>query len=318
MVDLKTTYMGIDLNSPIIVAASSISNMIDRIEKAEAHGAGALVIRSMFEEQAQLEASDGTDASRVYIPSIDHASLQSHLDWTEKTRLAVKMPLIGSLNAVHPDAWTTYAKALEGTGVDALELNFYRVHADLSKTSQDIEQELYDTVANVVSAVNIPVSIKISPYFTSIASVVAQLAERGAKGVVMFNRFLQPDIRMDDLALVNEMTLSNGDENRLPLRWTAILYDRVTTDLCLNTGVHTGKDVLKAILAGAQTVQVASALLTHGIQYIETMHNDMEKWMAAKDYANINDIRGKLSQKNCDDPEAFERAQYMRLIMNQH
>ncbi|NJL92215.1 MAG: dihydroorotate dehydrogenase-like protein [Anaerolineae bacterium] len=320
MADLATTYMGLSLASPLVVAASSVSNMIDRIEKVEANGAGAVVIRSLFEEQAFHDDPDFDLGSihAAYFPTLEQSGVKDHLQWTERTRQQVKLPLIGSLNCVQPASWVRYAQALESTGVNALELNFYRVETSVERSGAEIEQELLDTVAAVHQAVKLPIAVKLSPYHTSVAHIAHQLAERGVAGLVLFNRFLQPDIQLDDLTLHSDMFLSSPEEIRLPLRWTAILYGRVQAELALNTGVHSGLDAVKAILAGAQVVQVASALLRNGLGYLETIRNELKSWMETHEYGHLDEFRGKLSQMHYPHPQTFERAQYVNLILRQH
>jgi dihydroorotate dehydrogenase (fumarate) len=327
MTDLKTTYMGIALKTPIVVAASSISSMIDRIKAAEAAGAGALVIRSLFEEQILFDAMQMEEDLSVggdifpealsYFPQLSHGDASEHLMWVEKTRAEVSIPLIASLNAINTGAWTRYAKQLEDTGVDGLELNLYAVATNLQKSGAEIEQSLYDTVEAVMGEVQIPVAVKLSPFFTSTANVAAELDKRGIAALVLFNRFLQPDIDPISESLLNEMNFSTPSEIKLPLRWVALLHGRVKSDLALNTGVHSGLDVAKAILAGAAVVQTASALLQQGIPFLSTMLRELEGWMAEHDYANLDTFRGKLSQMEVEDPFAFERAQYVRLLMSQ-
>jgi dihydroorotate dehydrogenase (fumarate) len=327
MAELKTTFMGIEIESPIVVAASSISSYTDRIEMAEKAGAGALVIRSLFEEQIMLEAqrlqdelavgSESFSEALSYFPDIEHGGADEHLMWVEKTRKAVKMPLFASLNAVTPGAWTKYARQLEDTGIDGLELNIYAVATDPRKTSAAIEEDLYEIVESVLSEVKIPVSVKLSPFYTSPIHVVHELAGRGVKGVVLFNRFLQPDIDPLEETLKSEMALSSPEEIKVPLRHIALLYGRIDCDLAITSGVHSGLDAAKAILAGATIVQTASALLKHGIPYISTMLRELEGWMDDKGYQNLEGFRGKLSQRQAEDPFAFERAQYVKLLMSQ-
>ena len=327
MPELKTTYMGIELETPIIVAACSISSMTDRIVAAQEAGAGALVIRSLFEEQIQFEAFRLEDELAVgaesypealsYFPEIEHGQADEHLMWIEKSRKEVSMPLIASLNAVSAGGWTEYAKQLESTGVNGLELNVYSVAADPKKSGSEIEAELYDIVEAVKAQVSIPVAIKLSPFYNSTSNVAAQLAARGADALVLFNRFLQPDIDPLEETLTNQMVYSSPEEMKLPLRWVALLYGRVETDLALNTGVHSGADAAKALLAGATVVQTASALLENGIPFLSTMLRQLEGWMDEHHYDDLAAFRGKLSQKEAPDPFAFERAQYVKLLMDQ-
>lgn len=327
MADLHTTYLGIQLESPLVVAASSISNYIDRIEMAEKAGAGALVIRSLFEEQIMFDALQLEDSLSVgsesfpealsYFPDIKHGEAEEHLMWIRKTRDVVKMPLIGSLNAVSPGAWLKYAKQLEETGIDALELNVYAVATNPDKTSTDIENNLYEIVKAVKESVSIPVSVKLSPFYTSPLNVARQLSQDGVDGLVLFNRFLQPDIDPVSESLKNEMVYSTSAEIKVPLRHIALLYGRIDSDLAITSGVHSGLDAVKAILAGASVVQTASALLMNGIPYLSTMLREIEAWMDERGYATLGDFRGKLSQRDAEDPFVFERAQYVKLLRSQ-
>jgi dihydroorotate dehydrogenase (fumarate) len=327
MANLETTYMGLALKNPFVVAASSISSMVDRVQMAERAGAGALVIRSLFEEQIQFDAmrmeqdlaagSESFPESLSYFPQLKHGGADEHLNWVEKTRAAVKLPLIASLNAVTPGTWTTFARKLEATGVDALELNVYAVPTEPKKDAAAIEPELYQIVESVRGEVKVPVAVKLSPYYTSVANVAAQLDQRGAQALVLFNRFLQPDIDPLAESLHREMVYSTPQELRLPLRWVALLYGRIQADLALNTGVHSGLDAAKAFLAGATVIQTASALLINGIPYLSTMIQELTGWMEEHGYERLDDFRGKLSQKQADDPFTFERAHYVRLLMDQ-
>ena len=327
MPDLKTTYMGIPLRSPIVVGASSVSGMLDRIKMAEQSGAGGLVIRSLFEEQIQFDAlrmeeslavgSESTPEARSYFPAIKHGDADEHLMWVEKTRKAVSFPLFASLNAVSRGAWTKYAKQLEGTGVNGLELNVYVVAADARRSGTAIEVELFDVVEAVRQEVKIPLAIKISPFYTSVAYIASELDKRGASSVVLFNRFLQPDIDPATESLTTDMVLSGPEELKLPLRWTALLFGRIKAEIALSTGVHSGLDAAKALLAGATVVQTASAVIKNGVPYVSTMLRQLDEWMTEKGYASVADFRGKLSQKQAADPFAFERAQYVRLLLSQ-
>ena len=327
MANLRTSYMGIPLESPLVVAASSVSSYTDRIRMAEQAGAGALVIRSLFEEQIALEAlrleedlSVGADSfaeALSYFPKIRHGGADEHLHWIEKARSATKMPLIASLNAVSAGSWVHYARRLEATGVNGLELNIYAVATDPRKPGAAIEQELYDIVASVREEVKGPMAVKLGPFYTSLAHVAAELDRRGVQALVLFNRFLQPDIDPITESPVSEMVLSTAAEIKLPLRWVALLHGRIQADLALSTGVYSGQDAAKALLAGATVVQTAGALLKNGIPYLSTMLRELEDWMADRGYSDVAAFRGKLSQREAPDPFVFERAQYVRLLMDQ-
>lgn len=327
MADIQTTYMGIPLQSPLVVAACPISSMVDQVKAAEQAGAGALVIRSLFEEQIQFDAlrmeeslavASETHAEALrYFPSLRHGEAKEHLYWVEKTRRAVRMPLIASLNAASPGAWVRYARQLETTGVEGLELNVYRVSADAATPGSEIERQLFDIVEAIRAEVRIPLAVKLSPYYTSLAHVAAELDRREVQALVLFNRFLQPDIDPVKEELLSEMVLSTPAELRLPLRWVALLYGRVRANLALSTGVHSGLDAAKALLAGATVVQIASALLRQGIPYLSTMLRELEAWMDEHGYRSLGDFRGKLSQQQALDPAVLERAQYVKLLMAQ-
>jgi dihydroorotate dehydrogenase (fumarate) len=327
MADLTTSYMGLSLTSPLVVAASSISGMIDRVRLAEQAGAGALVIRSLFEEQIQVDTLRLEENLRVgaesyaeavsYFPDIRPGMAEEHLHWVEKTRAAVRIPLIASLNAATPGSWAHYARQLEATGVNGLELNVYAVAADASRDAAQIERELLDIVRAVRGETKLPLAVKLSPFYTSVSHVAHALDELGVEALVLFNRFVQPDIDPDSETLVTEMVLSTPDELRLPLRWTALLYGRLRAQIALSSGVHSGLDAAKALLAGAQVVQSASALLQHGIPYLSTMLRQLEGWMEEHSYASLKEFRGKLSQKESPNPFAYERAQYVRLLSSQ-
>ncbi|MFQ3548168.1 MAG: dihydroorotate dehydrogenase-like protein [Armatimonadota bacterium] len=326
MANLNTTYMGIELSSPLIVGACTISKMVDNIKKAEDNGAGALVIKSLYQEQIEMEAQELEEAlnygSNIYaeslsfFPQMEHSGPREHIMWVEKTRKAVNFPLIGSLNATSKGNWVEYAKLLEEAGCNALELNIYSVETDMNKSSADIENQAIDTISSVVSEVKIPVSLKISPFYTSVANFAKKAVEAGVKGLVLFNRFYQPTIDIDTQSPLVNLELSTSEESRLPLRWVAILSDKVGADICASTGIQNGKDAVKQLLAGACAVQCVSTLYKNGLSQIGVINKEIEAWMNNKGYANISDFKGKVNQANVDDPKTFERAQYMKLLMS--
>lgn len=326
MIDLSTHYLGIPLQTPLLVAACPVSGRLDAVKRAEEAGAGALVIRSLFEEQLLLDrgrleedlsvGADSFPEALSYFPDLRHGDAREHLLSIEKMRKAVRMPLIGSLNATSAGSWTGYARQLASAGVDAIELNIYTVAADPDRTGAEIEAELYDIFEQVRDEVALPVSVKLSPFYSSMANVAKNLDARRVRGLVLFNRFLQPDIDPEQESVRGDMPLSSPDEIRLPLRWTGLLYGRVHADLALSTGVHTGADAAKAILAGATVVQSAAALMRNGVPYLSTMLRALEMWMTDRDYGTLDEFRGKLSQRNVADPFAFERAQYVGLLLS--
>ncbi len=327
MSDLSTTYMGISLKNPIVVSASPISSMIDQIQKTEEAGAGALVIRSLFEEQIQInqqvfddDLSVGSESfaeALSFFPTIEHGQADEHLSWVEKTRQAVKMPLFASLNAVSPGAWVRFARQLEATGVDGLELNIYTAGTHLSRTGAEVEENLYEIAESVMAEVDIPVAVKLSPFYTSVVNVAGELDRRGVDALVLFNRFMRPTIDIETESLHNEVAYSTSEELKLPLRRVARLYGRVKTDLAISTGVHTGADVIRSLLGGATVAQITSTLYIHDLSYISTMLHDVETWMAEKGYQSVDQFRGKVSQQNIENPFAFERAQYVNLLLSQ-
>ena len=327
MADLSTTYMGIPMVSPVVVAACSLSGHVENVQRAEAAGAGGLVIKSLFEEQIMAETvklaadekvgGDRFAESLSFFPPLEHAGAREHLMWVERSRRAVKMPLIGSINAFTPTGWVDFARQMQETGVDGLELNVYAVQTDPEQDGRGVEAALYDTIEKVLEQVTIPVAVKLAPFYSSVVNVAAELDRRGVKGLVLFNRFLQPDIDPDTERLRNAMDLSRPDEMRLPLRYVALLHGRIGADLAATTGIHSPTGVIKQLLAGAAITQVASVLYAHDIEYIRTLNEGVDHWMDQKGYACLADFRGKLSQEDAPDPFAFERAQYVELLLQQ-
>ena len=327
MADLTTSYMGIPVSSPVIVGACSLSGRLSTIQEIEEAGAGAMVIKSLFEEQIMAEAlrlaeqlavgSERFAESLTYFPPLEHAGPAEHLMWVAKTRKAVRMPLFASLNAVSPDGWAGFAKQLQDTGVDGLELNLYAVQTDAERTSQDIEKDLFDTVRKVLHEVTIPVAVKLSPFYTNLIHVATELDQVGARALVLFNRFLQPEIDEESQTLRNAMNLSRPEDARLPLRYIALLHGRIKADLVATTGVHHAAGVARQLLAGATAVQVVSTLYLHGVDHLQNINAELAGWMDRHGYAAIADFRGRLSQEDVPDRFAFERAQYVELLMQQ-
>lgn len=327
MADLTTEYLGLRLPSPLVVASSALSNRVENLEAAEGSGAGAVVLRSLFEEQIEAantaleeELSRGAESNpeaRTYFPP-QRVGPHEYLSLVEKAKRALGIPVIASLNCAAPGSWTGYAKEIEQAGADALEVNVYAIEADPSVSAADVEKRYLDAVRAVRAAVKVPIAVKLSPYFTSLGHFVARLDEAGANGVVLFNRFLQPDLSLDKMAAAPSMTLSAPSEALLPLRWIALLHGRIRAHLASSTGVYDATGALKQVLAGAQVVQLASALVKNGIPHIAKMLTGMEDWLDKKGASTIDDVRGSLSQKQVQDPSAFERAQYVHLILSQN
>jgi dihydroorotate dehydrogenase (fumarate) len=327
MADLQTRYMGLALPSPLVVASSSISNKPENFQAAEAGGAGAIVLRSLFEEQIEAAESaleeavsfqaDSNPEARSYMPP-QRIGPREYLRLLDRAKRAVKIPVIASLNAAAAGSWSEYAKQLEGNGADAIEVNVYSVGADPDVTGEEIEKETLAIVRSVRKAVKVPVAAKLSPYFTSFANMARRVDGEGVNALVLFNRFLQPDIDLDRMALNSSMQLSHPWEMLVPLRWTAILYGRVEADLAASTGVHDTAGVVKMMLAGATVVQLAASLLRNGMSHLTTLRNGLNEWMDRGHYSALADFRGSLSQKEARDPRAFERAQYVNLILSQN
>ncbi|HEY6098334.1 MAG TPA: dihydroorotate dehydrogenase-like protein [Anaeromyxobacter sp.] len=327
MADLVTEYMGLHLPTPLVLASSAFSNRIENLEMAEGHGAGAVVLRSLFEEQIEgtaaildeeLARGAGAGAeSRTYFPP-QRVGPHEYLSLVERAKRALAVPVIASLNCSTAGSWTEYARDIEQAGADALEVNVYAVEADPAVSSADVERRYLDAVRSVREAVKIPVAVKLSPFFTSLAHFAAQLDELGVNGLVLFNRFVQPDISLEKMAAVPTLTLSSPTEALLPLRWIAILHGRVKAHLAASTGVYDAHGAVKQILAGAQVVQLASALVKNGIPHLGKVLAGIEQWLDQHGAAPLDDVRGTLSQRAVRDPGAYERAQYVHLILSQN
>jgi len=323
--DLSTTYLGLKLKNPIIVGASNLVTDLNFLKKLEEAGASAVVYKSLFEEQIQLENLESYHAEEDYgtrhaemgsmfPPSVDHGPAEFLFNLA-KARQTLKIPLIASLNAVYDDTWYEYAKKIEETGVDALELNFYAVPREFDIDDNSILQEQLDTLEGVKKVVKIPVSVKLSPFYTNPLYCIGELDKKGADGFVLFNRLFQPDIDLDKEGLHYPYMLSNEEDNRLPLRFAGLLYGNIKGDICSNTGIFDGKDVIKMIIAGADCVQVVSTIYKHGPKQIGKILEEMEEWMTRKKYQSLADFKGKLAKVNIKDPYAYQRAQYVDILM---
>jgi dihydroorotate dehydrogenase (fumarate) len=326
MADLVTEYLGLQLPTPLVLASSALSNRVDNLEMAEGHGAGAVVLRSLFEEQLEgattaLEEELGRGAesnpeARTYFPP-QRVGPHEYLSLVERAKRALEIPVIASLNCAAPGSWTGYARDIEQAGADALEVNLYAVEADPAASAADIEARYLDVVRAVRGAVKIPIAVKLSPFFTSLAHFAARLDQIGVNGVVLFNRFLQPDLSLEKMAAIPTLTLSAPSEALLPLRWIALLHGRIRADLAASTGVYDAAGALKTILAGAQVVQLASALVKSGIPHLGKILAAMEDWIDKRG-ETLGSLRGCLSQRAVQDPGAYERAQYVHLILSQN
>ncbi len=324
--DLKTVYLGLELPTPLVVSASPLSQQLDNIKRMEDAGAPAVVMYSLFEEQIVREQHEldhhlffGTDSfpeALTYFPEPDEllTSGETYLDDIRRAKEAVDIPIIGSLNGSTLGGWTDFASQIQEAGADALELNLYHIETDMEKTSTDVEQMYLDIVTAVKRVVKIPVAVKLSPFFTNMAHMAKQLDVAGANGLVLFNRFYQPDIDLEKLEVVPRVILSSEHELRLPLRWIAILDGRIKASLAATTGVHAAPDVIKLLMAGADVTMMASALLKYGIDHIRHVEKDLRLWMEKHEYHSVQLMQGSMSQIKSADPGAFERAQYVRAV----
>jgi len=325
MADLTTNYMGLNLKNPVIVGASNLVKEIDNIKKMEEAGAAAIVYKSLFEEQIELERLQLSEELNQYnerhaemislFPDIEHAGPTEHLMHLRKAVDAVTIPVIASLNCTFEDTWIDYAKAIEQTGVNAIELNFYSVPGDFKKEEKGIVNEQLDVINHVKKNLKIPVSVKLSPFYTNVLNVIQVMYFEGVDGFVLFNRLFQPDIDIEKEEHHFPYHLSHDDDNRLALRYIGLLFGEIRGSICANTGIFTGKDVIKMLLAGADCVQVVSTLYKNGINQVTTMLNEIEAWMDNKNYDSIDSFRGKLSKKQLKDPLAYKRAQYVDILM---
>ncbi len=326
MADLRTTYMGLELKNPIIAGASALTANMASIRKLEESGAGAIVTKSLFEEQIQLERfkfdedqekGNYRNAEMITVrPHLEYAGPAAHLMWVRETKKAVGIPVIASLNAVNPETWLEYARKLEDTGADALECNFFASPQKPDRTSVEIENEQVELLARLKGAVHIPVAVKLSFFYTNPLSVIRRMDHAGASGFVLFNRLLEPDIDLKEEKSINPFNLSHTTDYRLALRFAGLLEGMIKADICCSTGIFYGATVAKMILAGAQVVQTVSALFREGPAHIQTMVRELERWMISKGYNSPAEFRGKLSRRHASAPWAYTHAQYARLLMN--
>jgi dihydroorotate dehydrogenase (fumarate) len=326
MVDLSTTYLGLQLKNPLVASASPLSKKVDRVRRLEDAGIGAVVMYSLFEEQIVHESlalnyflDRGTESfaeALTYFPDLGNYNVGSeeYLNLIRKLKSAVEIPVIASLNGISTGGWIETAKKIEEAGADALELNIYTVIADQSKTSAAIEQEYVDLVSDIRAQVQFPLAVKLSPFFTALPNLAQNLVKAGANGLVLFNRFIQPDLDIETLEVVPHLLLSTSDELRLPLRWIAILYGRIQADLALTTGVHTAQDVIKSVMAGANVAMMASELIDKGPERATGILGEMAAWLEQFEYDSIKQMRGSMSQQAVADPTTFERANYMKAL----
>lgn len=324
--NLSTKYLGLNLRSPLVVAASPLSDSIDNIKRMEESGAAAVVLYSLFEEQLRLERQElefvynsSTEVAAEalsYFPetAFFHAGPETYLKHIAKAKESVGIPVIASINGCTKGGWTDYARDIEQAGADALELNIYSVPTDPSLTAAQIEEEYLGILRAVKSVVKIPVAVKLSPFFTNFAHVASRFEEAGAEGLVLFNRFYQPDIDLEQMDVDPKVLLSTPMAMRLPLRWVAILRGQIGLSLAASGGIHRHTDVLKMIVAGADVAMLCSVLLRRGIGHLKAIEAEMIQWLEEHHCDSLSLIKGSMSQANCPDPAAFERAQYMRAV----
>ncbi|HOL36215.1 MAG: dihydroorotate dehydrogenase-like protein [Proteobacteria bacterium] len=325
-VDLRTRWLGLELAHPIVAAASPLTGSIDSLERLQDGGVAAVVLKSLFEEQIEHEemaahnlmlyGAELSPEARGFFPEMQNwrTGPEQYLELLAAAKRVLRVPVIASLNGHTPGGWTSWARQLEQAGADAIELNVYFLAASIDDSSADVEQRYIDLVASVTQQVKIPVAVKVAPYFSAMANMAARLARAGAKGLVLFNRFLQPDIMLDELEVAPHMMLSSSDELRLALRWIAILRGRIGAGLAATGGAHTSDDVLKLLLAGADCVMLASSLLQRGPEHIGALVRGLQAWMIEREYDSVEQMKGSLSQQSCPDPDAFERAHYMKAL----
>lgn len=324
--DLTTDYLGMNLRTPLIVAASPLSEKIDDIKRMEDAGASAIVLYSLFEEQITHDRFEldfylthGTESfaeALTYFPEPAEFNIgpEGYLSHIRKAKETVNIPIIASLNGTSSGGWTRYAREMQQAGADALELNIYYIPTDLDLPGSAVEQTYLDILEMVKSQVTIPVSVKLSPYFSNMANMAKRLDEEGVDGLVLFNRFYQPDINLDLLEVRPNVILSTPQALRLPMRWIAILHGRIKADLAATSGIHTSHDVVKMLMVGANVTMLCSALLRHGIDYTRAIEEDLKRWMTEHEYESVRQMRGSMSQKNSSNPTEYERAQYMRAL----
>jgi len=326
MIDLTTTYLGLNLPSPLVASASPLSRDVDGICRLEDAGASAVVLYSLFEEQLRQEEADlnyhlnaGTESfaeSLTYFPQASefHTGPEGYLNHIRKAKASVGMPIIASLNGSTLGGWTKFAADVERAGADAIECNIYYIPTDPKLSGADVEKTYIDVVRAVKSAVKIPVAVKVSPFFSNFSNMAQRLDEAGADGLVLFNRFYQPDIDLEELEIRPNVLLSSQQALRLPLTWIGILYGRVKASLAGTGGVHTAEDAVKLLMVGASVTMLCSSLMRHGINHLRHVERELRDWMEEHEYESVKQMQGSMSQIRCADPGAFERAQYMRAV----
>jgi dihydroorotate dehydrogenase (fumarate) len=324
---LKTKYMGIELNNPVIIGASNLVTDLDTLKRAEEQGAAAIVYKSLFEEEIQLESFQMEDrlsefndlyAEMVQIhPNIEHAGPEEHLYNIRKACENLSIPIIASLNAINIDTWVKYAKLLSETGVAGIELNFYQIPLDFKKSAKEVEDDQINTLKEIKKSISIPVSIKLSPDYSNILDFTKELDKAGAEALVLFNSFFQPDVDVIDEKHIKTSHLSNEGDYKQSLRYTGLLFDNIKADICSSHGIFSSEDVIKLLLSGATCVQIVSTIYKNGLSQIGVITRELEEWMDSKNYKKIDEFRGKLSRNKLgSNPFVYKRAQYVDLLLN--
>lgn len=322
MADISTRYMGLHLKNPLIAGSSGLTNSVENIQKIYEQGAGAIVLKSLFEEQIQhsIETTFSENASNYgypeamdYITNYTHArDIERYLSLIREARKVIDIPVIASVNCISASEWISFARRIEEAGADGLELNIFTLPSDTKKNSEENEKIYFDIAMAIIKQVKIPVAMKISPYFSGFANMALKLSWTGISGIVMFNRYYSPDIDIEKMEITTANVFSSCDEQSLPLRWVALLSDRLHCDIAASTGVHDGATMIKQLLAGAKAVQVASTLYKHGFEIIPIMLKDLNEWMDRHEFASTSDFIGKMNYKSAENPAAYERIQFMR------
>jgi len=326
MTDLSTSYLGLMLKNPLVVSPSPLNEDLDNLRRMEDLGASAVVLHSLFEEQINVQSNDldrflshGTESfaeALSYFPEAQAFSLgpEGYLEHIRKAKKAIGIPIVGSLNGVSTGGWIRYAKMIEEAGADALELNVYYIPTDPELSSTQVEKMYVDLVRDIKGSLKIPVAVKLGPYFSAMANMARRLDQAGAGGLVLFNRFYQPDFDLEQLEVVPNLVLSTSHELRLRLCWVAILYGHIKADMAITGGIHSPEDVIKAMMAGARVSMMTSALLSRGLGHLATMRTGILQWMEEHEYTSIRQMQGSMSQKSVAEPAAFVRANYMKVL----
>jgi dihydroorotate dehydrogenase (fumarate) len=328
--DLKTTYLSLLLRSPLVPSSSPLGWVLSNLKAMEDAGAGAVVLPSLFEEQIEQEGRtlghflarglDSYPEALTYLPEPGefHLGPDDYLEHVRRAKGSLGIPVIASLNGSTLGGWLDHARLIEEAGADALEVNLYAVPADVNLSPEQVEEEHLQVVRQARQGLSIPLAVKIGPYFSAPGHMAARLSRAGAEGLVLFNRFTQPDFDLDAMEVVPRVRLSTPDELLLRLRWIAILHGRLPLSLAATGGIHNGEDALKALLAGADVAMLCSALLRHGIDHLQVVEAEMRRWMEEREYASVEQLKGSMSQRSCPDPTAFERASYMKALTGYH